>query len=513
MTWGIGSAARVRSSGGGATSVLPHICMKEFPMARSDHLSAISSLSKKIGFTLKRRSSMSRSILAMLTFIWVLSLGTQAAADERTDLMALIKTYRENIRAIEFKFESTATRLRDDAFSQMTPAKATMTHLRFAGRRKYQDVTFLADGHQPENRSIHVFDGTLTRLYYPSARTANILKGPVEGPNFNLVYQNMMWAQDEEGQKSPYNDVIALIASKDSRVVPERQHLFGSEMTVVEIPSWLRVWIDVSNGGIVRQIEFLHEGSWQSRCQIPELLVVNGIAFPAVCIQESFTSHRNPKEMWDQVVWRIVHRIHPESVRINQPLGAQAFDYVFPEGTTVVDVTKMTPAEMAAMRENASKRAEEEARQWTGLDGLIGKPAPAFSTGAQWLHHEPLSWEKLRGQVVVLDFFAEWCGPCRDDLPFASQLHRERQQRGYIVIGIHTHSSKFPQIQKLVRDFDIDYPICIDATADGKHLWGKMFGEFKIFSIPQAVLIDENGNVAAYGTLEAMAAKAATMVK
>lgn len=149
-------------------------------------------------------------------------------------------------------------------------------------------------------------------------------------------------------------------------------------------------------------------------------------------------------------------------------------------------------------------RARHE--RWTGSaqaqDELIGQPAPPFPQ-TQWLNGTPLTWEDLRGQIVILDFWAEWCGPCRNDLPKMSELHQQRETTGITVLGIHTPGSEMEEIEKVTKLFDLRYPICIDlprATDDAG--WGRLFEQYKILGIPHAFVVDREGRIAGHGSLQ-----------
>src|SRR5262245_4146146 len=146
--------------------------------------------------------------------------------------------------------------------------------------------------------------------------------------------------------------------------------------------------------------------------------------------------------------------------------------------------------------------AREEA-----IAALVGKSAPEFPRDATWLNGEPLTWRALRGQVVILDFWADWCGPCRNDLPELSQLHAGREKNGLTIIGVHPPGSELESIRKVMREFDLAYPICIDVAnrrdaknAEGVPFPGDLFAQFAVDGIPHFVVVDAQGVVAASET-------------
>ena len=90
-------------------------------------------------------------------------------------------------------------------------------------------------------------------------------------------------------------------------------------------------------------------------------------------------------------------------------------------------------------------------------------PRLSSPPGATWLNSKPLTWASLRGKVVILDFWAEWCGPCRNDYPQLSLLHDGREANGFTVVGVHPPGSAPEAVKKVMDEFHLGYPICVDV--------------------------------------------------
>jgi thiol-disulfide isomerase/thioredoxin len=150
----------------------------------------------------------------------------------------------------------------------------------------------------------------------------------------------------------------------------------------------------------------------------------------------------------------------------------------------------------------SAKMAAREA----AIEARIGQRAPEFPYGATWLNGEPLTWQALRGRVVLLDFWADWCGACRNDLPALGELHHDRSTNGMAIIGIHPPGSEPASIHRMLKDYQLHYPICIDVphknsdAADSASYWGDFFAHFAIDRIPHFVVVDANGIVVASET-------------
>lgn len=135
-----------------------------------------------------------------------------------------------------------------------------------------------------------------------------------------------------------------------------------------------------------------------------------------------------------------------------------------------------------------------------GQPVLSVKPAPDANTIAEGhafpslqfasLSGDQVNLATLKGKAVLIDFWATWCGPCRQVMPDLVETYRKYHGQGFEIIGISLDKDQ-AQLEKYMQDTGITWP----QYYDGLGWSNKIAKRFGIRAIPHVVLVDKNGAV------------------
>jgi thiol-disulfide isomerase/thioredoxin len=113
--------------------------------------------------------------------------------------------------------------------------------------------------------------------------------------------------------------------------------------------------------------------------------------------------------------------------------------------------------------------------------------APDFSWQTQ--DGKVMHLSDLKGKVVLLDFWATWCGPCRMTIPHVESIHEKFKDKGLVVIGVNLDNpSKREAVSKFIKEHGITYTVVGDN--------GTVANEYGVSGIPRFFFIDKHGRIA-----------------
>ncbi len=116
----------------------------------------------------------------------------------------------------------------------------------------------------------------------------------------------------------------------------------------------------------------------------------------------------------------------------------------------------------------------------------VGEDAPNFTL--QSLEGGELSLEAYRGHVVVVNFWATWCPPCRSEMPDIQQVFTERKDKGLAILAVNIQEAPGP-VHDFVGKYGLTFPIALDTS-------GAVTQLYRIYGLPMTYVVDAGGRVA-----------------
>jgi len=100
---------------------------------------------------------------------------------------------------------------------------------------------------------------------------------------------------------------------------------------------------------------------------------------------------------------------------------------------------------------------------------------------------ENLKLSEYRGDVVLINFWASWCGPCRQEMPVLSALHDKYKPLGFTVLGVNVEEDS-SKARRLLQDIPVSFPVLFDNES-------VVSKQYDVVAMPSTVLVDRDGNM------------------
>ena len=284
------------------------------------------------------------------------------------------------------------------------------------------------------------------------------------------------WTYFESQNKYMFGPYIALDTSSDKGALdalrPEAPPVFGVGL------------LSATPGGAIEDFEIVDE----------DTIMYSGQVVPCTVLQYRVPADGDESGGKDGVSVLVTNWIDPvrDLILKNEVFGAMpqdssmAFSAEFRAMTsyTRISIDEAVPDSLFTFTPPDSAEFIEDVRRLLGQSEFMDKTLPSVNL------HDAEGLEVLindyKGKVVLLDFWATWCLPCRKELPHIQKLHEEYADEGLVVIGVSNESPE--TIRKFLQKHSYTFSILVDEESEACKA-------LKVKSIPACFIIDEEGIV------------------
>jgi len=133
---------------------------------------------------------------------------------------------------------------------------------------------------------------------------------------------------------------------------------------------------------------------------------------------------------------------------------------------------------------------DDDAKNRASHAALEGKPMPALDL-RQWINGE-VKPADMKGKVVIVDFYATWCGPCLKAIPHNNELLKKYKEKGLVIVGVCSSDSGQEKMAAVAKEKGIQYPTARDAKLKSEKAW-------QVHYYPTYAVVDRKGIVRVVG--------------
>jgi len=104
------------------------------------------------------------------------------------------------------------------------------------------------------------------------------------------------------------------------------------------------------------------------------------------------------------------------------------------------------------------------------------------------MHGEQVTLSQFKGKVVILNFWATWCPPCKEEMPSMERLYREFSDKGLVMLAVNVDDNGRSAVAQFLQRTPYSFPILIDDKNVAQNVYG-------VFRFPESFIIDRHGEI------------------
>ncbi len=173
-----------------------------------------------------------------------------------------------------------------------------------------------------------------------------------------------------------------------------------------------------------------------------------------------------------------------EWVEEDEPAGSRFRYFVVPAAVLVI-VLALVYFLQAGETDAVGATTQVYGGRATGTAPKVGAAAADFTLNS--LDGKPVTLSSFKGKVVMLNFFATWCPPCRAEMPDLVATYRDLKDKGFEIVAVDLQEDK-ATVSGYTKSLGVDFTVLLDSNAT-------VFGQYHVNGLPTSIFIDRNGVV------------------
>jgi peroxiredoxin len=131
--------------------------------------------------------------------------------------------------------------------------------------------------------------------------------------------------------------------------------------------------------------------------------------------------------------------------------------------------------------------SEEELFSKIGIAAIRGdNKVPVFSL--KDLNGKKVEIKQFKGKIILINFWATWCAPCKEEMPSMEILHRQFEEKNFVLLTVSVDYGGVKSVQEFINKHQYTFPVLLDPK-------GEIFDLFKVKGIPTTFLVDKKGKM------------------
>ncbi len=122
-----------------------------------------------------------------------------------------------------------------------------------------------------------------------------------------------------------------------------------------------------------------------------------------------------------------------------------------------------------------------------GIAGAAAAKGSAPNFTLKSVGGKNLKLSEMTGNVVLINFWASWCGPCREEMPLLNALHKKYEPLGFTVLGVNVEEDA-KKARGFLKNFPVDFPVLLDNK-------NQVSKKYNVVAMPTTVVVDRDGNM------------------